>query len=351
MAAPLNENPAITVVIVTYRQGEGVRPTFEALTAQLRRGDELIVVDNASADGTAQVVAAAAPGARLVPSAANDGFPAACNRGAARAFGDVIVFLNPDAVPAEGWREAITAPLTDGSWWAAWQGMVTAEQGRIVNTRGGVVHFTGIAWAGGAGEPFGGQAGLSEPGFVSGACFAIRREHFERLGGFSGDFFLYHEDVDLSLRVRLAGGRLGVASGARVDHMYEFDKGLQKWRYLERNRWATLIRVFPSPLLVALAPALLATELALLVVAAAGGWLPQKLEAGRDTIRARSRLQGERREIQATAQIGAAAFARSLTPGLDSRYLGRAARSRPLARLLGAYWRLVLRLLDARSSS
>ena len=96
-------------------------------------------------------------------------------------------------------------------------------------------------------------------------------------------FFLYHEDVDLSLRVRLAGGTLGVEPRARVDHDYEFDKGAAKWRYLERNRWATLIRTYPAALLALLAPGLLATELALVVVAAAGGWLPQKLRAWAET--------------------------------------------------------------------
>src|SRR5918993_492744 len=81
------------------------------------------------------------------------------------------------------------------------------------------------------------------------------------------------------LRVRLAGGSLGVAAAARADHLYEFDKGPAKWRYLERNRWATLIRVYPSALLALLAPALFATELALIPLAAIGGWLPQKLAA------------------------------------------------------------------------
>jgi GT2 family glycosyltransferase len=101
-------------------------------------------------------------------------------------------------------------------------------------------------------------------------------ERFATLGGFSDACLLYHEDVDVSMRVRLAGGRLGVEPAAVVDHAYGFAKGAAKWRYLERNRWATILRCYPTRLLVLLAPGLLATELALLVVTAAGGWLPQK---------------------------------------------------------------------------
>lgn len=347
---PESAQTQVSVVIVTYRHGEAVRPALDALVAELREEDELIVVDNASGDETLDVIATAAPGARVIESASNDGFPAACNRGAETASGEFLVFLNPDAVVAEGWREAIAAPLADGSEWTAWQALVTAESGQLINTRGGIVHFTGIAWAGGAGEPVDDAVTYPEPGFCSGACLAIRREEFDRLGGFASDFFLYHEDVDLSLRVRLAGGKLGVAAPARADHLYEFDKGAAKWRYLERNRWATLIRVYPAALLALLFPALLATELALIPVSAIGGWLPQKLAAWGDVIRSFPRLMGERRQIQATAQIGAGEFAKALTPTLSSAYLGKPGGSRILGALLGAYWRVVLLLVGARSA-
>ena len=337
--------------MVTYRHEEAVRPALEALRSQLREDDELIVVDNASADRTPEVVQSAAPAAQLLESTGNEGFPAACNRGASSASGDLLVFLNPDAVVGEGWRDAIAAPIADGSGWTAWQALVTADGGRVINTRGGVVHFTGIAWAGGAGEPPGDARPAGEPGFASGACLAIRRDDFERLGGFAPEFFLYHEDVDLSLRVRLAGGRIGVASAARADHDYEFEKGPAKWRYLERNRWATLIRVYPAALLALIAPALVVAEVALIVAAALGGWLPQKLGAWGDTLRALPRLIGERREVQATRVVSAGEFAVALTPALGSRYLGRAGESRPLGALLGAYWRVVLFLLGQRRAA
>lgn len=320
--------------------------TLGALTAELRAADELIVIDNASSDGTPNAVREAAPDARLVDAGGNLGFAAASNRGAGLASGELLLFLNPDAVVAPGFRDAIEAPLAEGRGWTAWQGLVTSEDGRTINSRGGVVHFTGIAWAGGAGEPATPEeSGAEEPGFVSGACLAIPAATFEEAGGFAEPFFLYHEDVDLSLRLRLGGGRLGVAARARADHDYEFAKGPQKWRYLERNRWATLIRSYPGALLVLLAPALLATELALVCISLGGGWSGQKARSWLDVARWLPRLLRERREIQAGRTESAGSFARSLTPDLDSSYLGGAGRSRALRASLRAYWSAVRALL------
>ena len=339
---------SLSVVIVTHDHREAVHGALPALAAQLDDGDQLIVVDNDSTDGTADAVRELAPDAIVIDAGANLGFAAGCNRGASTATGELLCFLNPDAVAAPGFRAAIEQPFADGRGWTAWQGLVTAEGGQVVNSYGGVVHFTGIAWAGGAGEPLPARrASEGEPGFVSGACLAIPRARFERIGGFAEGFFLYHEDVDLSLRLRLAGQRLGVEPAARVEHAYEFAKGPGKWRHLERNRWATLIRTYPVALLTLIAPALVATELALIPVSLAGGWFRQKLLAWGDTLRAMVQLLRDRRQIQASRAIDAAEFARGLTADLASPYLGRAGRSRALRAALRAYWSAVLVLLRA----
>ena len=280
----------LSVIVVTYNSSAALAAALPPLVVQLDPHDELVIVDNDSSDETLSVVLDLAPAATVIETGGNVGFAAAANAGAAVASGDLLVFLNPDAMAAPDFADAIAAPLRDDRGWAAWMGLVTAESGSVVNTNGGVVHFTGIAWAGEAGRPAPGTlAGPREAAFLSGACLAIPRAHWDRAGGFAEAFFMYHEDVDLSLRLRLAGGRLGVEPTAIVDHDYEFAKGPEKWRALERNRWATIVRCYPGRLLFVLAPALLATELALLIVAAAGGWLPQKL---RGTAEALRRLPG-----------------------------------------------------------
>jgi GT2 family glycosyltransferase len=342
--------PSLSVVIVTHDSRDALAATLPPLVAQLRDGDELIVVDNASADGTPAAARELAPSAAVIETGENLGFAAGCNRGAAAAGGELLVLLNPDAVPQPGWRDAIELPLTDGRGWAAWQALVTADGGRTINTRGGVLHFTGIAWAGGAGLaipelPASEPMALEAPGFVSGACLALPREAYLEQEGLPEPYFLYGEDVDLSLRLRLAGGTLGVEPAARVDHDYEFDKGKAKWRYLERNRWGVLIRTYPAALLAVLSPALLATEIALIPASIAGGWFPQKLRAWGETWVWLPRLLRERRGIQKRRATSAAGFAGALVAELDSAYLGRAGRSRLLRSLLRAYWALSLRLL------
>ena len=289
MRPPMNRKRAsrLSVVLVTHNSGTAVAAALPALCEQLEPDDELVVLDNASADDTRALVRELASDAIVVESPRNLGFAAGANAGAQHASGDLLVFLNPDATPQPGFAEAIRGGLDRG--WAAWMGLVTSHGGRVVNTNGGIVHFTGIAWAGEAGAPAPGTLdGPREAPFLSGACLAVPRDVWDRAGGFSERFFMYQEDVDLSLRLRLAGGRLGVEPAAVVDHDYEFAKGPAKWRMLERNRWAMILRCYPTPLLALLTPALLATELALLAVAAMGGWLPQKLAAALET-RARCR--------------------------------------------------------------
>jgi len=342
----MNEHPiTISVVIVAWNSSEELAVTIPAVLGELTPGDELVVVDNASADRTAEAVAELAPQAVLVREDTNLGFGAGVNRGVEAASGELMVLLNPDAVPRPGFREGIVRPLTEGRGWAAWQGLVTAEDGAVVNTVGGVLHFTGVAWAGGAGDPVPEGLEPREVPFLSGACLAVPRETWLRIGGFDEDYFLYHEDVEVSLRLRLAGGRVGLEPSAVVDHDYEFSATPAKYRYLERNRWETVLRTYPGPLLAAVMPALIATELAMAVIAAAGGWGRLKVAAWGDTMRALPATLRERREIQARRRITAGEFAAFLTPDLDSPYLGRAGRIAPLRWALRGYWAVVRALL------
>jgi GT2 family glycosyltransferase len=337
--------PTLSVLIVAWNSREELARTLPALLPELGEGDELIIVDNDSGDGTPDAVTSLAPAARVVRSGRNAGFAAGCNLGAAAARGELLVILNPDAAPLAGFGEAIRRPWVEQRGWAAWQALVADQGATAINSAGNPVHFTGIVWAGGHGLPIEQAPPVGEVPALSGACLAIPRSTWERVGGFPEKFFLYHEDVDLSLRLRLVGGALGIEPTAVVDHDYEFGAREHKWRWLERNRWAFLIRVYPTSLLALVAPALILTELALIPASFAAGWGKQKLASQMEVARWLPRLLRERRQVQASRTVSAAEFASWLTPDLDSPFIPALARSAPVRFALRAYWRAVRALL------
>ncbi len=334
---------SLSVVIVAWNSAADLSRNLPALAAELEPEDEVIVVDNGSGDDPGGVAARVLPRVRVVAMGRNAGFAAAANRGAAEAGGDLLVLLNPDAEPGPGFREAIRRPLSDGSDWAAWMALVVCHEGgrRVVNSAGNPLHFTGFSWAGGHGLDPADAHRSDTAATLSGACLAIPPGTWSRIGGFPGHFFLYHEDTDLSVRLLLAGLRLGLADGAVVDHDYDFEPGRQKRYWLERNRLAMIVRNYPTALLVLLSPALVATELALLVVARRGGWLRAKVEADLAFLGWTPRLLAERRRIQAARSLTAGGFADNLTADLDSPFFPGFVRRNPVRAAMRLYWRLV----------
>jgi N-acetylglucosaminyl-diphospho-decaprenol L-rhamnosyltransferase len=337
--------PTLSVLIVAFESRDDLAKTLPALLRELGEGDELIVVDNKPGDGSIELVRELAPQARIVSPGRNTGFAGGADAGAEVTQGDLLILLNPDAVPQPGWGEAIRRPWLEERGWAGWQALVADGAGETINSAGNPIHFTGIVWAGGHGQPLGEAPPPGEVPAASGACFAIPLSEWRRAGGFPPEFFMYHEDVDLSVRLRMAGGTVGIEPSAVVAHDYDFSASADKWRWLERNRLAFLVRTYPGSLLALLAPALLATELALLPVAATAGWGGQKLRANWEFIRWLPRLLRERRVLQRRRTTSAAEFAAALTPDLDSELISPLVRSGPARLLLRAYWRLVRLLL------
>jgi GT2 family glycosyltransferase len=343
-----NSAATITVVIVMHDNADELSRTLPVLATQLRADDRVVVVDSGSSDAGrgAAVVRDALPDALLVDAGGNVGFAGGINIGAALADTDLLLLLNPDAVPCDGCVDALRAAAARHPGWAAWQALVALEDGKTVNTDGNLVHWLGFGWAGGLDRPIASIDHADHTvGFPSGAAMIVRRDAWTAVGGFESHYFMYGEDLDLGLRLRLAGYGLGIVPSAVVEHDYSFTKGDYKWFHLERNRWWTLLGAYPASLLVLAAPGLLAFELALLIFAWRGGWLRAKLRAQRAVLTELPAILRRRRRVQRTRTIGARAFAEGLTDSLDSPMLAAATVVPGLAAAQRAYWRTGLRLV------
>lgn len=331
-------------MVVTHNSAADLPGLLDDLSGQLIPGDEVVIVDNESADGTPEVAREHAAGPLVIETGANLGFGGGCHAGAKMTVAPLLAFLNPDSRLEPGCLAQLRAASSRFPRWDAWQAAVLLPADRI-NTDGGIVHFLGMGWAGDCGKSVSAlPTAPREITFPSGAAMVVRRSCWDALDGFEASYFMYCEDLDLGLRIWLSGGAVGLVPEARTVHSYEFEKGAQKWFWLERNRMRTVLAVYPPALLAALAPALIGAELALLVLAARGGWLSAKLRAQLAVLRGLPEIVRRRRQVQRTRAIGAAAFAKHLTASLDSDFLPDVGDGRVVA-LQARYWRAINRVL------
>ena len=304
----------------------------------------MIVVDNGGSDSA--VVSAQGEGrVRLVEPRENLGFAGGCNRGAAEATGDVLVFLNPDTVVEDGALAQLGRTLDDPEIGIAMARLRLLDRPDLLNSGGTVVHVSGLAWAGRFGEPAESIDGLEDVAAASGAALAIRRGTFAELGRFTEELFMYQEDVELSWRAHLAGLRVVVDPAADVFHEYEFGRHPSKIALLERNRLIFVLTGYPLGLLVLLGPVLACGELAMLLLSARQRWLRGKLGGWWWCLGNARWLAAHRRETKSLRHVGTRELAPFLTPSLDPRMVPLPRGTGFINRLLGPYWSLVRRAL------
>jgi len=298
-------------------------------------------VDNGGRDG--EIVAPF--GVRLVEPDRNLGFAGGCNRGAAEAMNEVLVFLNPDTVAGQGALRSLARTLEDRSIGVAMARLRLLDRPELLNSGGTVLHISGLSWAGRYGEGAETLEELEDVAGPSGAAMAIRRELFEELGGFTDELFMYFEDTELGWRARLRGLRVVVDPGADVYHDYEFGRHGAKHALLERNRLVFVGSAYSFRLLLLLAPVLLGVELGMLVVASRQRWLRGKLGGWWWCARHGGWLLRHRRETQRLRRVGDGELARFFTPVLDPSMVDLPRGVAAVNRVLGPYWGLAKKAL------
>jgi GT2 family glycosyltransferase len=248
--------PLVSVVVVTWNGLRHLRRSLPAVLEQVVDGGlELIVVDNASADGTREYLADLArqdERVRVVSNERNNGFAGPNNQGFAAARGQFVATLNNDTVPQPGWLnalvEAATAEATIGSVASL---LVFAHRPDTINSAGIVIDRAGIAWDRLVGRPVEASEAQSTPIFgASGGAALFRKQMVDQLGGFDDRFFMYLEDVDLAWRAQLAGWEAVYAPNAVVHHAHSGSAGegspFKNW-HLGRNKVWSIAKCYPSP--------------------------------------------------------------------------------------------------------
>lgn len=204
MTAPMNW---ARIVIVAFNSGDDLQTCIDHLAAQTCQDFEVVVVDNASADGAAQALVFPDNKYRMITSEDNLGFAAGSNLGALGAQTQWIFSLNPDARVTPTWLEtAKSASDSAPDFDMLSPVLLRASDRTLIDGCGDVLSGFGFAWRGGHLQSADKVPKFNRRVFSPcGACAGFRRALFERAGGFDPTFFCYVEDVDLGLRFTLAG--------------------------------------------------------------------------------------------------------------------------------------------------
>jgi GT2 family glycosyltransferase len=258
------------------------------------------------------------PWVRLFEFRENHGFAGGNNRGAAEARGRLLAFLNNDTQVQAGWLAALVTGLDGPDVAMATSRLLYMHDPAILDSAGDGVTRAGGAFKRGHGAPAAQHTRRCEVFAACGAAFLIDRRVFVEAGGFDEDFFLSHEDVDLSYRVRLLGYRCMYVPEAIVLHVgsgtmgrtsktsvYYGQRNLE-WMYLKNTPGVLLLRTLPLHAIYIAAACVYFTWI---------GKLPVFLSAKWSAMRALPRMWSKRLTIQRTRRVDSDQIWPLLEPG------------------------------------
>ncbi len=318
---PDNRPPVnVSVVVVNWNAQACLERCLRALQQQTEPAFEVIVIDNASTDGSPDLVPGLNdPRFRLVRLPANAGFARANNLAVAQASpAPWIALLNPDAFPAPDWLRQLLAAAHAQPQVAAWGcTLVNAADPSHLDGTGDSYHLGGRAHRRDHGRlRAAAHRGADEIFAPCAAAALYRRTAWMQAGGFDESYFCYLEDVDLGFRLRLLGWRCWHVPAAVCQHIGSATTGRRSdfsVYHGQRNLVWTYVKNMPGLLFWGLLPCHILTNLAALVLFACRGQGRVVWRAKRDAVRALPVAWAQRRELQAQRQTPLAAVWRVLS--------------------------------------
>ncbi len=336
--------PRVTTVILAYGAEPWLERAVTAVLASTGVDVDVLVVDNGCTTDAVDLVKGL-PGVQVLRPERNTGYSGGCNLGAAEATGAWLAFVNSDAVVAPDALAKLVAVAAEPGVAMAQGSIRLGDNPELINSAGNPLHYTGLSWSGGHGEPATRYARRRRVPCGSGCAFVMSRDRWRALGGFPEQYFAYHEDTELSLRIWQRGWTIEYVPDAVVVHHYEFSRSPLKSYLLERNRLLTVLTAYQLRTLLLLAPMLLLTETVMLAAAVAGGWAGAKARGWSWIWRNRAWVRDRRRALRAERTVPD----RALVPLLTGRFDPANVTPPPgtgIYNLIGAtYWALVRRLI------
>ena len=301
----LTEWPKVTVIIVNWNGERFIEQCLDRLMAQTVAPHEIILLDNASSDGSVEI-AKRFPAVRLMLSHENTGFARGNNLAiqAASEESDWIALLNPDAFAEPRWLEMLLTAAQDyPSFDFFGSKLLNALDPARLDGAGDTYHISGLVWRMGHGQPVPRVGEQPQEIFSPCAAAALyRRSALRQIGGFDEDYFCYVEDVDLGFRLRLAGYRCLYVPSSIAHHLGSGTTGGKHSEFAlyhgHRNLVWTFVKDMPGLLFFLLLPLHIFFNIVTILWFASRGHGGVILQAKRDALSGLPAAWRKRQQIQ-----------------------------------------------------
>jgi len=317
---------------------------------------KIYIVDNAATAASAEYLKKNYPEAMILPRA-DGNYAAANNLGCERAIADgceYLAALNMDTEVAPEWLAELVKALDSNSAAGSAQSKILLypkdgdKKTARLNSLGNIIHCLGFGFTSAYGEADRAISGYPEiKGYASGCSFIIRREVWRQVGGYEEEFYMYHDDLELGLKVRLAGHKIILAPLSVVYHKYEFSRSAKMLYYMERNRHLTMLIFYPAGLLWLLALPGCAMDLGLLLAAVLGGWLGTELRVYAYFCQPRNyaKIGEARRRLRQLAKVKFSVLAQDFSGRIEFQEINNPALKYLVNPFFSWYWSLVKKII------
>jgi len=274
----------IAIIIVNYNGLDYLADCLNSLTSlDYPQNDyQIFFIDNASTDDSLAYVKKNFPDLKIITKDKNLGFAQGNNIGMQKAIEqgfDYVFLINQDTITDKDVLQKLVAKAESEENIAAVQPrlMLYPDKDKV-NSIGNAIHYLGFGFSSGGYQLYDQSLQCKQITYASGAAVLIKTKVLEKIGLFDPDFFMYHEDLDLGWRMRMAGYKIILVPQTVVYHKYQFSKSIKKYYFMERNRFICVLENYKWGTIVLITPACLIMELGLFFFALKSGFAWEKLK-------------------------------------------------------------------------
>lgn len=288
-------NPRVAIVYLSFHCEPYLDDVVSALKKMTYSKErvEFIVVDNPHPEhgpsvrfleeNLLPISGAAIPHVTILPQKENLGFAGGNNVGIAWAIEhgfDYVFFHNNDGFVAANCLGPLVNTMEQDRTIGLAQSLILLHPDtELVNSAGNSFHYLGFGFC----EAYRFPAkelqlpAVQDISYASGAAVLMRTDLLKQYGAWDEDFFLYHEDMEYSFRLQMAGFRTVLVRDSVFYHKYQFSRSITKFYWMERNRYGVLLMFFRIPTLILLLPMLIVLDLGLWLFAWKNKWVPERI--------------------------------------------------------------------------